>query len=245
MMKSVKTLSSAVVLTTLLAAAAALAAPDDVIHPYFPLQDGNRWIYVQRAQGIGGTPQDPYPMEEVEIIDRYRRNGHDVFVVDNYGFGIWQGSTHFFSDATGRTVEIQGDATGVWYPWRGPGTEVQIPEFGNDCVHGAKGLTLDLGPVAVPAGDFKDCLTINYHSRRCQEIGLLSETFAPGIGLIRRQVTSTDGEQTWELKYAEVNGYVFSGPLVGDVPAGDESQDGVVMAVENTTWGAIKSSYTR
>jgi hypothetical protein len=113
------------VLAALFASTAAMAAPDRAIHQYFPLHVGDRWVYVRTdIHGIGGDPQQPYPMIEVRVTESYRSEGREIFVVENYGFGLTTGEMAFFNNPAGQTVELNRDEVGVWYPWDEPGSVI-------------------------------------------------------------------------------------------------------------------------
>lgn len=227
-------------------ASVALAGPHPVIHAYFPLDEGNRWVYMQNLQGIDRPTRDPYPMQEVRVVGGIRiEEGAEVVRVANYTFRLGQGSSSF-AELNGRVIEFNGHETGQWYEFT-PGAQVNLPRFANDCIHGSKGTVLGQRIVSVPAGTFRDCLDIQYSAVPCAGIGLVSETFAPGIGLIERRIRNGNGAiETWSLKYAQVNGYVFTGPAA---PGGGNENDGrhaseSPTALDPSSWGSIKAAFT-
>jgi hypothetical protein len=232
-------------LLTVALAPIALAGPHPVIHAYFPLDEGNRWVYMQSVQGLDRPTRDPYPMQEVRVVGGVRtEEGAEVFQVANYTFRLGQGSSRF-ADVNGRVIEFNDRQTGQWYEFT-PGAQVSLPMFVNDCIHGSKGAVLGRRIVSVPAGTFQDCLDIQYTAVPCTQVGLVSETFAPGIGLIERRIRTGNGAiETWSLKYAQVNGYVFTGPAS---PGGNNDDDGrhaseSPTALEPSSWGSIKAAF--
>jgi len=72
---------------------------------------------------------------------------------------------------------------------------------------------------------------------------LITETLAPYVGLVRRVVqdTSTDPPapiQVYSLCSANVNGILIGGPMYCIT-----DPDGRTLPVEQTTWGALKSTF--
>jgi hypothetical protein len=223
----------------------AFAIPDDVIHQYFPLHVGDRWVYVKTAvQNIDPEPQDPYAMQEVETISSYRHEGRTIFRMRNYTFGLAASELDFFNDQNGRVIEMAMGQAGTWYHWDPAGSTIELPAFGSDCVHGSLGIGFGLATAATPAGTWDECLVIEYRSTPCQEVGLVREVFAPGLGLVERTVRTTVGRETWSLKYAAINGYEFGGVAIDPLPElRPADQENAAMPVAESTWGAIKSAY--
>lgn len=223
----------------------AAAVPSPVINKYFPLHEGDRWVYVKSVHEFNPTPR-PYPMEEVQVIGRERIEGEEVFSVSNYTFQLGSGTTIFANSVTGPVIERFGAQTGTWYRFEA-GKTVNLPEFANDCIHGSQGAVLDRHNYTVPAGSFADCLKISYTAVPCMEKRLVSETFAPSVGLIERQIKNADGGiDVWALKYARVNGYVFTGPTQEPrIPSEDRhALTSPTDRIEQSSWGRIKGIYT-
>jgi len=63
----------------------------------------------------------------------------------------------------------------------------------------------------VPAGTFSGSLAIDYPPGNCADAGLSDETFAPGVGLLRRTSITIAGPRTLELLYARVRGVSVAG----------------------------------
>ncbi len=222
-----------------------LAGPKPAVNAYFPLDLGDRWVYMQSVQGLDRPARIPTPMEEVRVVGRVRTEaGVEVFQVANYTFRLGKGSSHF-ADLNGRVTEFRGLQSGMWYQFE-TGARVDLPLFVNDCIHGSKGAVLARHNATVPAGSFRNCLDIQYSAVPCIQDGLVSETFAPGIGLIERRIRNTRGAiETWSLSYAQVNGYVFTGPAS---PNGNTSGDArhpseSPTALEPSSWGSIKAAF--
>jgi hypothetical protein len=243
--KALKALALAAVFSIALSHVLA-AAPSPLISKYFPLNEGDRWVYVKSVQGFNRPTQSPYPMEEVQVTSRQLIEGEEIFAVSNYTFQLGSGTTSFASAVDGPVVELFGAQVGTWYRFE-VGQTVNLPEFASDCIHGSQGAVLDRHNYTVPAGSFADCLEIRYTAVPCAEKGLVSETFAPSIGLIERRIKNENGgTDIWALKYARVNGYVFTGPTPEPrIPAEERhALTSPATGVEESSWGRIKSTYT-
>lgn len=217
-------------------------AREEAAQLYFPLLQENRWIY----EVVDNRPNEVVRLAEVRITDVVEMGDDLVYTFDNYCFGLVQDPMRFLNGPDG-TVEVAAGVQGTWYPW-GSDASIAIPEFGADCVHGSQGFMLDPMPVSVPAGTFDDAITIIYDELPCADQGMASETFVPHIGLIRRQILTLAGLETWSLRFAVVNGQaVGQQPLRPISPrranrsgaSGSPGQHGV----EASTWGAIKTTF--
>jgi hypothetical protein len=69
-----------------------------------------------------------------------------------------------------------------------------------------------LDAVTVPAGTFPQAVTIDYHTRPCEDSGFVREVLASGVGLVERTVMTLHGPVTWSLAYAEVDGEHWGDP---------------------------------
>lgn len=234
-------------LTSLVLAAVAgpsAAAPSGESSPsYFPLHEGDRWVYVLTEGWPSDLPAPPPVV--VEVTTSYVHQGSRIFVMENYGFPMDSGALGFYRDRSGNTVELRADASGLWYPWRDR-AKVVLPELAIDCIHGHRGAFDEQAEVgAVAAGTAINALTIRYDYQPCADSGMVRETFALGIGLIERRVLSFLGEHTWSLQSA----------LIDDIPFGDRGATpagaaGVMVLpgptpAQPSTWGAIKAAFQR
>jgi hypothetical protein len=244
MNQTARTMAPITTLLSIILAQVAIAGPNPVIHPYFPLHESDRWVYVQAAdaQGITHDSQSLRKAEEVRITGSYSSEAGRVFQMANYTFGIASDPIEFLGGSlNGQVVELMGGQSGTWYRFT-VGAEVRIPEFGNDCIRGSKGAVVRQITGDVPAGRFANCVEIVYSTIPCMDLGLASEVFAPGIGLIERTLrVAGGGLQTWQLKYAEVNGVTFP---VRTQPGGGADHQAAAAPPQTapSTWGQIKAT---
>jgi hypothetical protein len=231
------------------AATVAFASPGPAPSSYLPLEVGNRWTYVLTDGEPGGLTGSASRRHEVRVGGTRRIAGRDVFLVENYLFRFVPADVEFFNDKLGHTVETRVDEdsdgaprTGSWYPWSDPDAGVALPEFVLDCFHGSAGTFYPGDPThSVPAGTFGNVLTIEYTEHPCQDGGVLSESFAFGIGLIERRISTFAGVETWVLEHAVLGG--LSVPATGrPAVAGSPPLD---RGAGERSWGAIKSTFVR
>jgi hypothetical protein len=151
-----------------------LASPHPAINAYFPLDLGNRWVYMQSVQGLDRPARIPNPMEVVRVVGRFRtEEGAEVFQVTNYTFRLGKGTSQF-AELNGRVVEFRGMESGLWYQFD-TGAQVALP-FRND--HPAA--RADAGQHR-PSGGIRNCLDIQY-----------SAVPAPGRPVSRRAPASDE-----------------------------------------------------
>ncbi len=236
--------SRALVAILVLAVLAVPAAADPSDHqssPYFPMHVGDQWCYILTEGWPPSLP--PRPAEVVQVASSYIQGREQIFILENYGFCVESGEYSFYQDGSGNTVERLGDLSGIWYPWRELGT-VTIPELATDCIHGHQGAFDEEGPTVESPGSVPDPLTIHYHDRPCTDLGMVSETFAPGVGLVERRVLNIMGVLTWSLKWAVIDGTIYgdSGTLQSGFIATSPSP---AAPLQSSTWGEIKASFQR
>jgi hypothetical protein len=243
--------SLVVVAGVLFGSAAVFASPEQIPRSYFPLEVGNSWVYVLTGEEAISPASAPAERHEVRVESCQRVEGLDVFLMKNYLFRFVPADLHFFNDQLDQTMEMHESALGLklgkigcWYPWSRPGAGVMLPEFVLDCVHGSTGRLLQAGRVTVPAGTFDQVLTVEYFRHPCLDSGVLSESFAPGVGLIRRQVITFAGIETWSLVSVALNGGPIPAAEVGHLTVRGAPVPGSETRPEST-WGAIKSSFAR
>ena len=184
--------------------------------PHFPLQSGNQWNYSK--QGPGGA--EPW---QVSVVTRATDATSQL-----QGYF---GATRTVCAGTGGVVhEVTAD-TGdeMWYDLGGSvGSAWRIrldPGNGGapDCVDGSKvTIASRTEHVNVPAGSFDGVIRVDYASP-CVDAGILSEWFAPGVGLIKRTEQSFAGPMTSELVTANVGGVLMPAPAVTTTLAVDNA----------------------
>ncbi len=177
---------------------------DVEVSPYFPLQVGNEWIY-QRTT-LAGVER-----WRAAVTDRVlAANGRRYFALEGY-FGPRR---LVRATARGTVTEFKpsGDADHLWYLLGSPiGTTWEIdlqplPLAGllPDCIDGSKLLlAIRTEAVEVPAGAFRNVIRVDFRSL-CADAGIVSEWFAPGVGLVKRVEDSFTGSIVSELVHAEV-----------------------------------------
>jgi hypothetical protein len=242
---TMRTVAPISTLLSIILAQAVIASPNPTINGYFPLHDGDRWIYTRAAEsnGFDIPTQALRKSEEVNIASSYRTEDGRIFRISNYTFGVGPDQIEMLGDdqLNGPVVEVMGGHSGTWYRF-GIGNPVEIPAFGNDCVRGSKGAVARQMDVQVPAGWFDECVEIVYSTVPCQDLGLVSEVFAPGIGLVQRTFRANGALQTWELKYAQVNGVIFPNRTQPGGGSADHQAAAAPPQTAPSTWGQIKAT---
>jgi hypothetical protein len=247
MNQTMRTMAPISTLLSIILAQAVVASPNPVINSYFPLHDSNRWVYVQAStdQGFTHGTAALRKAEEVRVAAAYDGDLGRIFKVSNYTFGLGADLIEFLGgdqSLNGPVVEVMGGHSAAWYRF-GIGNPVEIPAFGNDCVRGSKGAMMRLVDKDTPAGRFKDCIEIVYSAIPCMDLGLASEVFAPGIGLVERTLrTAGGGLETWQLKYADVNGETFPARTQQAGGASDHQAAAAPPQTAPSTWGQIKAT---
>ena len=161
---------------------------------YFPLQVGNRWEY----QGWAPSPT-------VTVSDQIAGpDGFAYFTVHNF---LDLNTRYLRSDRTGRVQEIDPEtgATALLYLLGaavGTTWSYQPLNYRNSCNPTAR-LASRTETVQVPAGEFHDVAQVVFH-RTCADGGLISEWYAPGVGLIKRTMDSIEGPRSQELVVSNV-----------------------------------------
>jgi hypothetical protein len=204
--------SRALILVTLLATLAATgllaaAAPRSALGvvSYFPLRVGNSWEY-QRTVG-GETTTWRVEVTEQSDAGPWR----SAYALAGY----FSGPPRWVrSEPGGLVMERGGEGRRdlLWYLLGAPVGmiwQLQLAPSPSasplpDCVDGAWLKLASRGEVIkVPAGEFGNVVRIDFRTR-CVDAGIVSEWFAPGVGLIRRDETSFAGTVTSELVRAEL-----------------------------------------
>ena len=171
--------------------------------PHFPLQAGNQWNY---------TKQGPVEAEPWQVLVDTRASDAGVELQGYFG------ATRTVCAGTGGVIhEVTADLGGeMWYDlgasvgsgWRMHlDTDIDTP----GCVDGSKiTIASRTEHVEVPAGSFDNVIRLDYVSP-CADAGILSEWFAPSVGLIKRIEQSFAGPRVSELQSAVVGGVVMPG----------------------------------
>lgn len=178
---------------------------------HFPLQVGNHWVYERRyPHGVETT-------WEVSV-DGYS-DGTGEF---SHGFAL---RGYFAEDARvdygpgGDLVEITpGGETLLWYRLGAGAGATWTPTLSGSmdpCTAGGRAiLASHAESVRVPAGEFVDAVRVDYQ-RVCMDAGLISEWFAPGVGLVKRTEDSIAGPIESVLLRSQVGGVVLPDHRVG------------------------------
>jgi hypothetical protein len=191
---------------------------------YFPIAVKNFWVYTATDPTMG----ESVPDEVVAVVNSQQIDGNEVCLTNNYEFGFSPDPIDFFIDRQGRTCEHKKGKPAIWYPWTDMGLVV-LPLFDiDDCMRGSNGIMYHAGEITVPAGTFDDCFRVTYNPGPCWDSGLVSETFAFGVGLVERKVVTFAGTRTWALAYTNVGGNWLGAPS---------------RPVAETTWGGIKAVF--
>ncbi len=189
--------------------------PSDTAN-YLPLQVGNQWLYERKFFGSSTWI--------ASVVERVTApNGRTYAALEGY-FGIltsegYVAPRRLVRSSRGIVTEFNPDGASdnLWYMLGAEvGTTWQIqlepvPESGTIglCVDGS---TVTLASrsevVTVPAGTFQDVVRLDF-APRCADAGIVSEWFAPRVGLIRRQEDSFSGPVVSELFRAIVGGVQF------------------------------------
>lgn len=170
------------------AAAASAAGPD-----YFPLHQGNQWVY--RCSGACAQP---------------------LAVAEVSGAGYWHGRWYSQYRGLGGAAWLRQDAEGsVWA--LDPATGAESRWYAFSTTEGQSYAT-SLDPCSTraamssraygyqgPAGLFPETLRLAY-SGPCVDAGLTEEVFYRWTGLMRRTETTIAGPRTWDLVYARTGG---------------------------------------
>jgi hypothetical protein len=171
------------------AAAAAVAAGPD----YFPLHQGNQWVY--RCSGACAEP-----LAVAEIAGTAYLHGRWYSHYRGLGTAAWlrqdaEGSVWAFDPATGTESR--------WYAFsasEGQGYATTLDPCSTRAAMASRAYAYQ-----GPAGVFPETLRLVY-SGPCVDAGLTEEVFYRWTGLMRRTETTVAGPRTWELIYARTGG---------------------------------------
>jgi len=174
--------------------------------PYFPLEAGNRWTYQVSGPGsvknvvveATAAPPATSPLEVGWVV------------LKEY----FPGPPRTVRRLPGDVVVEKGESSRrdlLWYSLRVPNLSWRLELAGSleqdavlTCLNGARLAVAETdGVVRVPAGEFRRVVKVRWQSQ-CADAGILAEWFAPGVGLVRRELASIAGPVIWELLEANV-----------------------------------------
>ncbi len=167
---------------------------------YFPLAVGNSWTYTVSGLGSASGPVTVRVTRSVTVGEQ------EYFELAGYAGA--PALVRLTSD--GRLVELDS-RTGqerLWYDFAAPEGATWRPEIPVDCLGTAK-IASRHAKTEVPAGSF-DALQITYGATQCADAGWDEETFAPGIGLLRRTEITIAGPRAMLLTEARLGSKVIS-----------------------------------
>lgn len=150
---------------------------------YFPLAQGNRWIY-RDARGASHTISVGLPLSV--------RDGRTYFRVTGYTaqpawLRIHGSEVLMFDEETSQDILVTR-FSGREYPTAISGCDqIAIPQDRK-----------------VETGQFREALEIGYRHLVCADAGFESELYADNIGLVQRTETTIAGPRTWTLVSARV-----------------------------------------
>jgi hypothetical protein len=174
-----------------------VVAADD----FFPLHLGDQWTY--EAHLPTGSVET-----NIRNVDRSARgdtwlhldNFHDVGV--DVGLWVSRGRGDRIDSFLQRKVALLYDFSPNASSW-------QI-DLGN-CLIGRVTVVSRDDTVVTPAGVFTGCTTLAFQMN-CLDAGVLSETFAPGVGLVKYTTASLLGNVDHLLKRAVIDGRLIPDP---------------------------------
>ncbi len=181
---------------------AAVERTADVQSRFFPMAAGNSWTYnfdrLGPEEGVTLAVGDP-----VEI------SGVSYFPLEA---GMAGAQILLRTDAQGRVLEYNSEAgrAALRYDFAAPVGGTWEPPFPGDCT-GPATVAARNEPITVPAGTFRETITIHYGPGNCADAGIEEEIFAAGVGLVSRTDTTIAGPRTMRLARARVNGRTVEG----------------------------------
>jgi hypothetical protein len=164
------------------------ASPD-----FFPLQPGNQWV----LQTASARPE----LLNIEVLRSRTLDKTTYFLVAGFApEEQWirkaeDGTLYALDEAAGREAVLARPGLGAsGYLTPLSGCEQPAQPAATAVAHRG------------PYFQFAGTLAVKYSPGTCRDIGLTSEVYAPGVGLVRRSITTIRGEVTFDLIYARVNG---------------------------------------
>ncbi|MDP7034777.1 MAG: BsuPI-related putative proteinase inhibitor [Planctomycetota bacterium] len=176
--------------------------------PYFPVNTGDTWTFGYQTPGQS-------KQFTTRTIDR--SSGGIRFHIDNlHGSPRWiersrPGSKlikvwdrQFRGGVETRSLEMVYDFSGNRTSW-------SVDILGNLFLSGTVSVGSRNEIVETPAGRFEKCVRLDWQPK-ATDAGLLSEWFAPEVGLVRYTTRSLLGTIDHRLEHAKVNGQTYPDP---------------------------------
>jgi hypothetical protein len=205
--KKVKSLATMVFLVAASGVAQERIRPTLRAASLFPLEAGNYWVYERR--GASGAATWRVDVAAVSATAGPAR----AFALSGYFPGPARRVRVRPLDMV-TEVGVTGGKDYLWYLLRAPlnlgwtlrlaPTPVATP--GIECIDGAQIHVSSRGEhLEVPAGEFDNVVRVDF-ATRCVDAGIVTEYFAPGVGLIRREEDSIAGPVISELVESNAGG---------------------------------------
>ena len=166
---------------------------------YFPLQQGNSWVYRGTAKWFDRQPQTI----EVQGTEKFRDREYT--------------KVQFF----GRTIYLRSEGETLYNFNTAAGQESRFLKFDaaekqtfeadiDDCTIGAR-VESKSATVKTPAGEWSDALQFTFQSK-CADAGVTTMYFVRGLGPVVYETTSIAGPVRFELSYSRANDAVAESP---------------------------------
>ena len=165
---------------------------------FFPLQVGNEWVYTDESS-----------RSVVQVLrETFEPNGLKYFEVSGYLPGDSLATRKLRADTHNQIYEYNPNGEDfLWYQFENSeGTWYFDSGTAVSCVTGSTVSLGDFGAsIDVPAGSFERSLRLDFITQ-CADAGIADEYFAPGVGLVQRNLHSVAGPRTMRLVAAYVGG---------------------------------------
>jgi len=157
---------------------------------YFPLEEGNLWVYEITVQG---TAWEDWTWRVVSL------EGSVATVL----FG--DRTERIRINASDLEIELPDEGFKPWYRFEpGAAWEQRSPFPCDD--HSKIIARIEQEPVRTPAGIFYNCIRMERTYRPCLDGGILVDWWAPGVGMVKAHVDSIMGVRVVQLKRYCVEG---------------------------------------
>lgn len=186
---------SALAAALLLAAAALVGSAQ--LPDYFPLQEGNQWIY----RPVDG-PGEPL---RLEISRTGYFSGQGYVLVS--GFAEREVWLRLSEERTLYRFDSETRREEVWLDFAAPIGE-PFPTGLSPC-HRYAVIESREAPWKGPVGEFTNALLVRYLPGICADAGLERDVFLPWVGLVERTLTTIAGPRRYQLVYARLGGVTF------------------------------------
>jgi hypothetical protein len=199
--------------------ALALCASAAFAADYLPLQQGNTWSYRDPATGQTFTVRAGTQLATLDGKTYHRLSGY--VERDLWARTLDTGTLVYLDEEAGaeRVLTSFEKVEGGWAeaPFRGCEHESQVEGKGD----GYKGRQ----------GVFADAVTLSYRTFSCADTGIVSEVYAPNVGMLRRTVQTIAGPRVLELVEARVGGFSFTAaPAAVFASSMEHAPEGGLMA---------------